>query len=104
MSAVAMTGEQSPGLLTATQAALYLGISTRAFYSLVQAGNLSSYRFGPRLTRFSVADLDAFKGRCRSVPIRSSTPTVTSVLRLSDVAAHKSLAASFLRLGVRLKI
>jgi len=49
-------------MLTAREAAGLLGISRRAFYDL----RLPCYRFGPRLTRWSRADLEEYKNKCRS--------------------------------------
>src|SRR5688572_23626263 len=55
-------------MLKARDAAIFLGISTRAFYDL----HLPCYRMGKRLTRWSLTDLEEYKTSCR---ITSTSPS-----------------------------
>lgn len=47
------------GYLPQTDAAQYLGVTTRTIRSMVADGRLVGYRAGPRLVRYKIADLDA---------------------------------------------
>ncbi|PHQ34597.1 helix-turn-helix domain-containing protein [Rhodopirellula bahusiensis] len=48
-----------PGLMNRPQAAAYWSMSERTFASLVAAGIISGRKIGPRMIRYSKADLDA---------------------------------------------
>lgn len=75
----------SPVLLSAPEAAKYLGISTRKMYELVKPkGPIPCYKLGKRLTRFSINDLNEYINSCRfdtyeteSVTVSNSKPRLT---------------------------
>lgn len=66
-------------MLTAREAAALLGISVRSFYDL----RLPCYKYGPRMARWDVADLEAYKRSCQYT---STSP--------SNAGAGPSCAAS----------
>ncbi|BBY54233.1 excisionase family DNA-binding protein [Mycobacterium koreense] len=45
--------------VTITQAAKYLGVTTRCIRQMVADGRLTAYRNGPRLVRIDLNDIDA---------------------------------------------
>ncbi len=49
------------------QAALYLGVSPRTVYKLIDQGEIPAYQMG-RVIRFRQGDLDAFVERARIAP------------------------------------
>lgn len=51
-------------MLTASEAAAYLRISTRKMYAMAASGEVACHRFGAAV-RFEQADLDAYKQSCR---------------------------------------
>jgi hypothetical protein len=92
------TAPLAPSMLTARQAASYLGVPLRTFYGLV----LPCYRYAKRCTRWSLQDLEAFKSACRFTsiapkPVGVSVSTVS--LRDDDTALRNSLR----RAGAALK-
>lgn len=54
-----------PVLLSTEKAAAYLAISRRTLWALTEAKRIRAIRFGKRLVRYAVADLDAFIASCR---------------------------------------
>lgn len=52
-------------LLTISEVAAYLNIKRKTIYAKVEAGEIPHYRIG-RLVRFSLAEIDAWLGDCRS--------------------------------------
>lgn len=60
--------------LTAPQAAAYLGMGIRAFYSAVERGQIPAVRLGRRL-RFSRAGLDHLLSRAQGGGVRSRVPS-----------------------------
>ena len=49
--------------MTPDEASAHLGITTKTLRARVAAGDVPAYRFGPRLVRFDLADLDALGTR-----------------------------------------
>lgn len=91
----------SPVLLSAPDAAKYLGISTRKIYDLVEPkGPIPCYRLGKRLTRFSINDLNNYINSCRfdTYEIKSASVSNTKP-RLTDSGSE--LQKSFQRLGIK---
>lgn len=94
----------SPVLLSAPDAAKYLGISTRKIYDLVEPkGPIPCYRLGKRLTRFSINDLNNYINSCRfdTYEIKSASAS-SSKPRLTDSGSE--LQSSFQRLGIKPKL
>ena len=58
------TGEDWMG---APAAAKYLGISLRTLYTILDTGDLPSYKLG-RVIRMKTVDVDAYLERCRVQP------------------------------------
>jgi excisionase family DNA binding protein len=52
-------GKEPERLMSIREAAAYVGTSTRTITRLVVAGDLKAYRFGQRLIRLRLSDLDA---------------------------------------------
>jgi excisionase family DNA binding protein len=50
-------GERNTQLLTSTQVALHLGVSTRQVTRMVQRGELPALRIGPRTLRFVLVEV-----------------------------------------------
>jgi excisionase family DNA binding protein len=51
-------GQHRPQLISMTEAAARLDISTRTLRRYIAAGRLTAYRIGPRLIRIDAAELD----------------------------------------------
>ena len=49
-----------PALLSTQRAAAYLAISRRTLWALTEAKRIRAIKFGKRLVRYAIADLDAF--------------------------------------------
>ena len=54
-----------PVLLSTAKAAVYLAISRRTLWALTAAKRIRAIKFGKRLVRYALADLDAFVASCR---------------------------------------
>jgi len=59
--------QMNPDLLTTSEAAQYLRLSSRTLYEWAERGLLAHYKISNRL-RFSTADLDALLARNRQEP------------------------------------
>ena len=51
-------GQRRPQLISMTEAAARLDISTRTLRRYIAAGRLTAYRIGPRLIKIDAAELD----------------------------------------------
>ena len=51
-------GQHRPQLISMTEAAARLDISTRTLRRYIAAGRLTAYRIGPRLIKIDAAELD----------------------------------------------
>lgn len=58
---------ESPGLLTADEVAAYLRVRRKTVYEYVERGDLACRRLGPRLIRFTWADVHEFVGEAARV-------------------------------------
>jgi len=84
------TAPLTSDMLTARQAASYLGVPLRTFYGFA----LPCYRYAKRCTRWSLQDLDAFKSACRftsTAPKPVGVSVSTGSLRDDDTALRNSL-------------
>src|SRR5437868_4844601 len=95
-----MSAVIAPVLLSAPEAAAYLGISKRKMYDLVEPrGPIPCYKLGKRLTRFSIQDLNVFIKSCRSDTCETKSVSASnSKPRLTD--AGSELLNSFRKLGI----
>jgi excisionase family DNA binding protein len=89
--------------LKAPEAAEYLGLSLRTFYYFVQQGKIPRIIYGPRVTRFDTASLDAYRQSCRSDTIKVRNAGASNSTGNFPTENDTALLNSFRKAGVKIK-
>lgn len=83
-------------LLTVTEVANWLNVSTSLIYQMVDAGNLVTYRIGNRAIRFRREDIESYleAGRSKNHQPQSNEKKVFPKLRHLDLGGQGTSEAS----------